>query len=135
MDLEQFKKDNKLILTATYPNIEVFENKILDIQKETGQHKWDYLYSVDNLTITTNHQYSWVTNGEQSEIYKLKQADKKEIINEENRYKEMYSIAEILLKSNGLQCEVIWSAMKAIQENPDLKVSEAIEIGINEWIK
>ena len=134
-DFNKFKEDNELILEETLTNIIEFENKILDIQKENFQPKWDYLYSISGLTITTNSQYSWVQNNGKSYIYKLKQFEKEKPLNEEDRYKEMYSIAEILLKSNGLECEIIWSAMKAIQENSDTKISEAIDIGTNEWVK
>lgn len=33
----------------------------------------------------------------------------------------------------GLELEVIWSAFKAIQENPSLTIEEALEVGMGEW--
>lgn len=34
-----------------------------------------------------------------------------------------------------LDTEVVWSALKAMKENPSLTIGEAINIGASEWIK
>ena len=34
-----------------------------------------------------------------------------------------------------LVMEIIWSSMKCLKNNPKLNIPEAIECGINEWIK
>ena len=34
-----------------------------------------------------------------------------------------------------LDTEVVWSALKAMKEDPSLTIKEAINVGANEWIK
>lgn len=38
-------------------------------------------------------------------------------------------------KKYGLETEVIWSAMGALQGNPEQTIEEAIAYGLDEWIK
>ena len=50
---------------------------------------------------------------------------------------EMEEIIIILEKSLDyeLTAEVVWSALKAMKENPSLSIIRAINIGFEEWIK
>jgi len=51
---------------------------------------------------------------------------------------ELDSITQVLKYfgyEHGLSVEIIWSAMHAIKNNPQLTISEALNIGAEEWIK
>ena len=51
--------------------------------------------------------------------------------------REWESISEALRGASefDLQVEVVWFALKAVKENPQLTIEEAINIGFDEWIK
>ena len=40
-----------------------------------------------------------------------------------------------IAKEEGLEVEVIYTALKSMKENSQLSISEAIELGIKEWLK
>lgn len=53
------------------------------------------------------------------------------------KYEEIDAIGGFLYRSAmyDLTTEVVWSALKALKENPKLEIAEAMEIGYNEWVK
>lgn len=50
---------------------------------------------------------------------------------------ELQEISDCLTEAEyyGLTDKVIWSALNAMKENPELTIEEAITIGLNEWVK
>lgn len=52
-----------------------------------------------------------------------------------NESLELTSIGDALKNASeyGLEPEVIWSALKAMRENPKLSIQEAMTAGILEW--
>ena len=50
---------------------------------------------------------------------------------------ELTTIHSVLseAKEYGLETEVIWSALNSLKNNPTQTIVEAMENGINEWIK
>jgi len=50
---------------------------------------------------------------------------------------ELEIIDEILDQAieNGLEVEVVYWALKAMKDNPTLQPSEALVLGVTEWIK
>lgn len=46
---------------------------------------------------------------------------------------ELDTIANVL--NEDLCVEILWSAMNALKQNPNLSIQEAIETGYGEWIK
>lgn len=47
------------------------------------------------------------------------------------------TISKCLIEAEkeGLQCEVVWSALTYMKENPNLSIDEAITFGLGEWLK
>lgn len=56
-------------------------------------------------------------------------------MDEDNIAKELASIRISLNLANGLETEVIWSAMNFMKTNCDASIDEAMNYGLNEWIK
>lgn len=67
--------------------------------------------------------------GAEPEIEKPAEPDKHEI--------EFASILKAIkdVKKYQMVCEIIWSALYAMKENPSLTIPQAMDIGYNEWIK
>lgn len=38
-------------------------------------------------------------------------------------------------KEEGLEIEVVYTALKSMKQNPQLSISEAIQLGMKEWVK
>jgi hypothetical protein len=55
----------------------------------------------------------------------------------DENYKNMEAINNALngAAEYGLEVEVVYWALKAMKENPSLRIEEAIEIGFWEWVK
>lgn len=56
---------------------------------------------------------------------------------EENTMQQMDAIKEAIqiASPHELELEVILWAMKALQSNPKLTITEALDVGLDEWIK
>ena len=59
------------------------------------------------------------------------------INNDYDSDRDLDNIHRTLRKSNSynLTTEVVWSALTAIRDNPDITTLQAMEIGYNEWVK
>lgn len=48
---------------------------------------------------------------------------------------DMSAILQTISDDNGLAVEILWTAMMHIKNNPTCSITDAIDVGYEEWIK